>query len=178
MHWCSGGGGGGGGGNWKLPHIFLFWVLSVQESRPACHLYRQNIWSIDQNIERNCSFRLWKCKKVYKLARTSWHWSTDKLLKSSFRLWKCTKFPTPSSTQLNHGLFSIPYKWLRYSTCRQVEISFLGMPQIAVSSRKMKKLPTTPSPRSVATLPRKNCTPKYSWLITPLQYAPDCTILS
>ena len=29
------------------------------------------------------------------------------------------------------GLFSIAYKGLRYSTCRQVEISFLGMPQIA-----------------------------------------------
>ena len=33
--------------------------------------------------------------------------------------------------KLNHDLFSIPYKWLWYSTCRQVEISFLGMPQIA-----------------------------------------------
>ena len=51
--------------------------------------------------------------------------------------------PPPQKKKLNHGLFSIPYKWLWYSTCRQVEISFLGMPQICTfSSRKMKKLPT------------------------------------
>ena len=37
--------------------------------------------------------------------------------------------PTPQ-IKSNHDLFSIPYKWLWYSTC-EVEISFLGMPQIA-----------------------------------------------
>ena len=51
-----------------------------------------------------------------------------------------------------------------YSTC-QVEISFLGMPQIAhFQVEKWKRSlpwhpPPTPSPRSVATLPRKDCAP-------------------
>ena len=74
------------------------------------------------------------------------------------------------------------------STCRQVEISFLGTlryaPDCTFSSRKIKKLPTvgggtpppTPSPRSVATLPRarslrslaKIVPPQMFWLITPL----------
>ena len=65
-----------------------------------------------------------------------------------------------------------------YSTCRQVQISFLGMPQIAhFQVEKWKSslpwegghpLPTPPSPRSVATLPRKDCAPQMFWLITPL----------
>ena len=54
-----------------------------------------------------------------------------------------------------------------YRTCRQVEIPFLGVPQIAhFQVEKMKKLPTvtppsppTPSPRLVATLPCKDCVP-------------------
>ena len=58
------------------------------------------------------------------------------------------------------------------STCRQVEISFLGMPQIAHFKSKNEKAPyrgragarghppPTPSPCSVATLPRKDCAPK------------------
>ena len=53
-------------------------------------------------------------------------------------------------------------------------------PGCTFSSRKMKKLPSvgggtppfhpppTPSPRSVATLPRKDCAPQIFWLITPL----------
>ena len=55
-----------------------------------------------------------------------------------------------------------------YSTCRQVKISFLGMPQIAhFQVEKWKNSlpwdgghpPPTPTPRSVATLPRKDCAP-------------------
>ena len=65
----------------------------------------------------------------------------------------------------NYGLFSIPYKWLWYSTYRHVEISFLGMPQIAhFQVEKLKSSlpwegdpPPTPFPRSVTTLPRKDC---------------------
>ena len=75
-----------------------------------------------------------------------------------------------------------------YSTCRQVEISFLGMPQIAhFQVEKWKKLPSvgggTPPSHTlpplgrytpsglVASLPRKDCAPpqkKIFWLITPL----------
>ena len=73
-----------------------------------------------------------------------------------------------------------------YSTCRQVEMSFLGMPQIAhfqvekwKSSLPWEGGPPTPYPRSVATLPsglvaslpRKDCAPpppQMFWLITPL----------
>ena len=57
-----------------------------------------------------------------------------------------------------------------YSTCRQVKISFLGMPQIAhfqvekwkssYRGRGDTPLPH-PSPRSVATLPRKDCAPQF-----------------
>ena len=62
-----------------------------------------------------------------------------------------------------------------YSTCRQVEISFLGMPQIAhFQVEKWKSsLPwegAHPLPWEGATLPRSDCAPppQMVWLITPL----------
>ena len=71
------------------------------------------------------------------------------------------KIPFSRSVELWHAY--------PYSTCRQVKISFLGMPQIAhFQVEKWKSslpwegwhLPPTPSPRSVAaTLPRKDCAP-------------------
>ena len=94
--------------------------------------------------------------------------------------------PPPPPNKNNPCLVLNSIQAYPYSTCRQVEFSFLGLPQIAHSQVEMKKLPavgggTPPSDTLaplgryapsglVASLPRKDSAPppQMFWLITPL----------
>ena len=60
---------GGEGARGELPPIMLFRSfvgtcgnLLVHVSRQASRLYRQCIWSTNKMVERNSSFRIWKCE--------------------------------------------------------------------------------------------------------------------